>query len=91
MSLLRFAKIGKDLQKYVKPIASNCGPWPQNMVVSLDRTLGEITRILDKQVYRCFAAMTGTHVVRFRNEQKRMVPTYFVNILWSSFVVLNVF
>jgi len=43
-------KIGKDLQKYVKPVASNCGPWPQNMVVSLDRTLGEITRILDKQV-----------------------------------------
>jgi len=43
-------KLCKDLQKYVKPVGSSSGPWPQNMVASLDRTLGEISRILDKQV-----------------------------------------
>ena len=49
-------KICKDLQKYVKPAGSSSGPWPQNMVVSVDRTLGEISRILDKQVGRLAAS-----------------------------------
>lgn len=47
---IRLAKICKDLHKYLKSHGTSSGPWPQNMVTSLDRTLGDISRIMDKKV-----------------------------------------
>ena len=48
----RIQKLAKDLTKYVN--CADSGPWPPSRVSALDRSTGELIRILDKKV-RYFA------------------------------------
>jgi hypothetical protein len=45
---LRLQRLAKDLLKQLQ--VQDSGTWANNKVSALDRTLGEITRILEKEV-----------------------------------------
>ena len=43
-------KAVKELHKLTQPQPGCSGSWPQNKVCALDKSVGEIKRILDKEV-----------------------------------------
>ena len=46
--ICRLNKVVKDVTKFIQ--LQEKGPWPQNKVSALDRSLGEAIRILDQRV-----------------------------------------
>ncbi|PNJ10888.1 SCAPER isoform 16, partial [Pongo abelii] len=51
----KLQRLAKDLLKQLQ--VQDSGSWANNKVSALDRTLGEITRILEKEVYTLWKAM----------------------------------
>ena len=46
--IVRLQKVIKDLDRYLKTPSS--GPWAANRVAALDRSLGELNRMLEAKV-----------------------------------------
>lgn len=53
--MFRLQRLVKDLLKQLQ--GQDSGQWANNKVSGLDRTLGEISRILEKQVTLCYVFM----------------------------------
>lgn len=51
-SFLRLQKIVKDLNRQLQ--SQGTGPWPANRVGSVERCLGELSRILESKVHTMF-------------------------------------
>lgn len=50
MAFCRVARLVKDISRKLTSQKDTSGPWPANRAAALDRSLGELTRLLEKKV-----------------------------------------
>ena len=70
--VLRLQKIVKDINRQLQSQGS--GPWPPNRVASLERSLGELSRMLDSKVRNdSKPALRSFYLVNTRSIERDMV------------------